>query len=585
VIGVPFDLVIRNGSVVDGSGLAAYSADVGIADGKIACIGRIKERAIREIDAEGHVVTPGFIDAHAHMDAQVFWDRFGASSCWHGVTTVVMGNCGFTLAPVTVASRPLALRNLERAEDISARAMQEGIEWTWESFAEYLTAVDRCPKGINYAAYLGHSALRTWAMGERAFEAAATEDDMARMTRGLAEALEAGALGLSSSRDSNHLTTDDRPVASRLATWEEVCRLVATMGSLGGGVFELALEEAARSDDARTRADFFARLQALAVGTGVTVTFGVFQIPRRPGRDPDCWRDYLAALEGTAAAGGRMVGQCTSRAMSSVLSFRTQMPFDRLGEWAPVRSLPLDEQKRAFVDPQKRERLVHAARHGDYGQAVGAEAKTPDYTKMRLFEHAWSPRPGPSIAELAAQRRVDPVDLLLDMAVTSDFDQVFVQVNTPDDELLTIMRHPRTVMTFSDTGAHVSQIMDASIQTHLLGYWVRERRALTLEEAVQMLTFALAREWAIPDRGLVREGMVADLNVFDPERIAPAAPTVVADVPGGGKRLEQRAAGILATVVGGHVVIADGAHTGAFPGEVLRGPLARHPHNRTEEPR
>src|SRR4051794_21711092 len=220
--GSAYDVVIRNGRVVDGSGLGSYTADVGIVGDRIALVGRIKERGAREIDAEGHVVSPGFIDGHTHMDAQVFWDASGSSSCWHGVTSAVMGNCGFTLAPVRAHERALVVRNLERAEDIDPAALAAGIDWNFETFPEYLEAVDRLPKGINFAAQVGHSALRTWAMGERAFVEEATPDDLALMRGQLAEALHAGAIGFSTSRSEHHETSDNRPVASRLASWDEV---------------------------------------------------------------------------------------------------------------------------------------------------------------------------------------------------------------------------------------------------------------------------------------------------------------------------------------------------------------------------
>ncbi|MEZ5232390.1 MAG: amidohydrolase family protein [Acidimicrobiales bacterium] len=269
-----YDLVVRNGTVIDGSGLARYRADVGVRHGRITAIGRIKERGRRELDADGHVVAPGFIDGHTHMDAQIAWDALGTSSCWHGVTSVVMGNCGFTLAPARADQRHLVVRNLERAEDISADAMAAGIDWTWETYPEYLDTLDRLPKGINYAGYVGHSALRTWAMGERAFEEAATEADLEVMARELRDALRAGAVGFTTSRTFNHQTSDDRPVASRMASWEEVAALVRVMGDLGAGIFEIAGEDveprpAAPGRLLRTAA------HAVAVETGVPFTFGV----------------------------------------------------------------------------------------------------------------------------------------------------------------------------------------------------------------------------------------------------------------------------------------------------------------------
>src|SRR5690348_11481547 len=245
---MPYDLVIKNGTVIDGSGLPRYRADVAVRHGRIAAIGRIREAAREVIDADGQVVTPGFVDGHTHMDAQVFWDPLGTCSCWHGVTSVVMGNCGFSLAPCAEKDKLLVMRNLERAEDISPKAMEAGIRWSWSNFSQYLDAVDRLPKGINYTAYVGHSALRTYVMGGRAFDDAATLDDLAAMKRELRDAIKAGAAGFSTSRASAHQTPDSRPVASRLAKWDEVKELVGVMGELGAGVFEIAQEDVPTPD-------------------------------------------------------------------------------------------------------------------------------------------------------------------------------------------------------------------------------------------------------------------------------------------------------------------------------------------------
>jgi N-acyl-D-aspartate/D-glutamate deacylase len=238
--------VIKNGVLVDGSGLPRYHADVAVQHGRIAAIGRIRERAREVIDADGLVVSPGFVDGHTHMDAQVFWDPLGTCSCWHGVTSVVMGNCGFTLAPCAEKDKHLVVRNLERAEDISGQAMAAGIRWGWTTFPEFLDCVDALPKGINYAGYLGHCALRTYVMGERAFEQPATEDDLAAMERELRDAIRSGAMGFTTSRSPIHETPDGRPVASRLATWDEVRRLVGVMGDMNAGIFELAGEAVGR---------------------------------------------------------------------------------------------------------------------------------------------------------------------------------------------------------------------------------------------------------------------------------------------------------------------------------------------------
>ena len=556
-----YDLVIRNGTVVDGSGGPSYRADVAVSGDRIAEIGRIKARAPSEIDAEGQVVTPGFVDGHTHMDAQVMWDPLGTCSCWHGVTTVVMGNCGFSLAPVRSDERELVVRNLERAEDISPAALAAGIEWGWETFAQYLDEVDRQPKGINYAAYVGHSALRTWAMGERAFEEEADEDDLGRMEVELESAMRAGAIGLTTSRSGNHATSDDRPVASRLAAWSEVQRLVGVLGRERAGVFELALEGAARSRDPERRAEFLERLRRLALDSGVPVSFGVVG-----GYD----EHLLELIDDVAAAGGTMFGQSHCRGVATLLSFQTRLPFDRLPEWRDLRARPASEQLAALSDPSVRARLVKAAEHGDYGRAIGAEARRPDFDHVYVMNGAVPPHA--TVAQVAAARRMAPVELMIDLAVSTGLEQLFIQPITPEDPdlILPFLRHQGSVMTFSDSGAHVSQVIDSSIQTHLLAYWVRQRQDLTLEEAVRMLTSATADAWGFTDRGRLRPGLAADLNVFDPDTVAPSMPEVVTDLPGGARRLRQGATGFRATVVAGQVVLDDGESTGALPGRLLR---------------
>jgi len=566
---MPYDLLIKNGVVIDGSGLPRYRADVGVRHGRIAAIGRIRERAREVLDADGRVVTPGFVDGHTHMDAQVFWDPLGTCSCWHGVTSVVMGNCGFTLAPCGKAERHLVVRNLERAEDIAAEAMDAGIDWTWTTFPEFLDRVETLPKGINYACYIGHSALRTYAMGERAFEQPAGEEDLRAMERELRDAIRAGAVGFTTSRSPSHETPDRRPVASRLATWDEVRRLVSVMGDMNAGIFELAGERF--GGEPKSLREYHVRLRDLAVETGVPVTWGLFS--RRD--DPETWRVYLALLEETAAAGGRMFAQVHSRALSVVLSFRTSLPFDRLPVWKELRALPLAEQRQRLRDPALRRRLVDAARERDERRAIGAEPRPAAYEWIFLFDRVDGPRR--SVAEVARERGLDPVEAMIDLALEKDLERFFLQpiANENQDHALELMQHPRTVVTFSDSGAHVSQIMDASLQTHVLSHWVREKQALTLEQAVRMLSFDTATHWGFADRGLIREGMAADLLVFDPETVGAEMPEVVHDLPAGARRLVQRARGIAATVVNGDIVLRDGKPTGALPGQLLRGPLAR----------
>ncbi len=564
-----YDLVVRNGTVIDGSGAPGYRADVGVIGDTIAAIGRIRERGIDEVDAEGHFVTPGFIDGHTHMDAQICWDPLGTCSSWHGVSTVVMGNCGFTVAPCRSSEKYLAIRSLERAEDISGAAMEAGIDWRWETFSQYFDVVEALPKGINYSGYIGHSALRSYVMGERSFEQAANDDDLAAMQTELRSAMQAGAIGFSTSRSLNHATSDDRPVASRLASWDEVRMLVNTMGELGAGVFELAQEH--YTDD-EPRQDYFRRMQALAIESGRPTTFVV-----GVAGPSHVWRQMIGLVEDTVAKGGRMFAQVHARQFMSIMGFKVNLPFDRLPAWHAVREQPLDRQRALLADPDTRRALVDEAMHGPYRDGIGSEVRPPVWDMMFMADRDLPPYR--SIAELASERGVTPVDVIIDESLANDFELYFMQpfANHDLDAVLELMRHPLSVVAVSDSGAHVSQIIDASIPTYLLSYWARERGAFSWEQAVRMLTFDPARLWGFSDRGLVREGLRADLAVFDPVRLGPGLPTSAADLPGGAKRLKQKATGMHALVVNGTVLMRDNEHTGALPGRLLRGPLAtRH---------
>jgi N-acyl-D-amino-acid deacylase len=563
-----YDLIIRNGTVIDGSGMPRYRADVGIAAGRIVSIGRLRDSAREVIDAEGHVVTPGIIDAHTHMDAQVFWDPLGTCSCWHGITSVVMGNCGFSLAPCGEKDKLLVMRNLERAEDISPEAMEAGIKWAWTTFPEYLDAVDHTAKGINYAAYIGHSALRTYVMGERAFSNEANEDDLQAMKREIRNAISAGAIGFTTSRTRNHQTPDGQPVASRLASWNEVRELVGAMGELNAGIFEIAGEDTGVEGPRVT--DYLGRLKSIAVDTGVPVTFGMFSTRRAP----DYWRQYFTLADETAAAGGRMFIQVHSRALNVLLSFETVTPFDKLAVWREFRKLPLAEQEAGLRDSETRRKLVEAARERRHDRPVGPEPRNANFKWLFPLDRALPPYR--SIAQIAEESNKEPVDVFIDMALEKNLKMFFIQTLTNEDQghVLEMMRHPRSVVTFSDSGAHVSQIMDSSLQTHFLSYWVREKEEFSLEQAIRMLTFVPASHWGLQGRGLLREGYAADVIVFDPARITPELPKLEYDLPAGARRLKQKASGLLATVVNGQTVLRNNEHTGALPGKLLRGPLA-----------
>ena len=552
-----FDLVIRNGVVVDGTGGPSFSADIAVLDGIIVAIGEVVDIGRTEIDATGNVVTPGFIDGHTHMDAQVFWDAAGTNSCWHGVTTVVMGNCGFTIAPVRADERELAIRSIERSEDISADAMAAGVPWDWTTFAEYLDSVDRAPKALNYASNIGHSALRSWAMGERAFHEASTTEDIARMKSELADALRAGAWGFTTSRTVHHLTPSGDPVASRLAEWSEVDELVRVLGELDAGVFQFV--EDPPSEDERSHRD--AELSALAATTGVPFIIGATSGAVRP----------LELLARTRALGGTMTGMTHPRGIGTMSSFKSQLPFDAIPEWVAARAKGEAAFFETLRNPASRQQLVDAARSATYEATFGGEARPPDFDRMQVLETPVPPHQ--TVREIAEERGVHPVEAMIELGIESDFDVFFVQTMAPFNEVavLNAMKSPGTVMTFSDSGAHVSQMSDASIFTHLLAYWVRERGEFTLEEAIHMMSSAPAEAWGFRDRGELRVGLAADINIFDPDSVAPELPTLAHDLPAGARRIVQKSTGFLATVVGGEVTVREGQSTGATPGRLLRG--------------
>ena len=571
---MPLDLVIRGGTVVDGSGKSRFTADVGIADGKIVEVGRIKSVAARTIDADGLIVSPGFIDGHTHMDAQVAWDPLGSCSCWHGVTSVIMSNCGFALAPCKPEDRDWYARCLSAVEDIPTEAMAAGIDWTWETFPEYLATVEHLPKAINYGMYIGHSALRMYVMGKRALSERATEDDMVRMAATVKEALRAGAMGFSSSRASTHVTPDDTPVASRIAEWEEIDRIIAAMAELDAGIFQIGPDIAS---GAAHRA-FLARLRQVALAYKRPIMFGV--LATKQGDDPTGWAYQTRYIDDTVAAGGRMFGQGTTRSINAIFSLKSYLPFDVLPAWRPIRALPLAEQKKRLADPGVRRELVAAEekmkpRDNVFqgGGAATTDPRKPDYSNLFAMKGVdWD---DPTVEQLAMARGQHPVEVMIDLSLANE-NQVYVQplVNESPDDVLGILKHDRTLATFSDSGAHVCQEMGSSLQTHLLSYWVRKRGAFTLEQAVKKITHDNAKAWELDDRGLVREGYRADLVLFEENGIRPSLPTVEKDLPGGARRLVQKAEGIRATLVNGAVAFENGEATGAYFGHVLKGKLA-----------
>jgi N-acyl-D-aspartate/D-glutamate deacylase len=564
------DLVIANGTVIDGSGGPRYRADVGVKAGRIVEIGRIRSAAAERIDAEGHIVSPGFIDGHTHMDAQVAWDQLGSCSCWHGVTSVVMGNCGFALAPCQPEEREWIARCLEAVEDIPVDAMMNGIDWTWETFPEYLDQVEQLPKAINYSAFIGHSALRMYVMGKRALSEVANEDDLRKMGAAVEEALQVGAVGLSTSRATTHITPDGSPIASRIADWSEIDYLVGTLAKRNQGIFQIGPDVSG----GEAHQTFLKRLQKVALDSGRPIMFGT--LSTQQGLDPYPWQEQTRYIDETVAAGGRMYGQTTTRPIIALFSLKSYLPFDNLPAWQALRDLPIDEQRRRFADSDTRSALVAAEatmkpRDGVFqgGGAATTDPKKPDYSNLFALRGVdWD---DPTVEELSKQAGQHPVEVMLDLMIDNE-DQLFVQplVNESPADVLGMLQHPRTLATFSDSGAHVCQEMGSSLQTHLLNYWVRQKQAFSLEQAVRMLTFDNASAFEFNDRGLLRPGYRADVVVFDAETIRPRLPTVETDLPGGARRLVQKADGIAATVVNGAVTFRHGASTGVYPGQLIR---------------
>jgi N-acyl-D-aspartate/D-glutamate deacylase len=547
------DLVIRGGTVFDGTGAPGVRADVAVTGGIVTEVGTVGDSADVVIDAQDLFVSPGFIDAHTHMDAQLFWDPIPRNIASYGVTSAIMGNCGFTIAPGTLDNADLTLRSIERAEDMSRNAILAGVPWTWTTFAEYLEAVDATPKALNYGAYVGHSALRAFVMGERAFDEEASEDDLAAMARELTDGMAAGAMGFSTSRSRNHLTFSDQPVASRRAAWSEIECLVMTMARSGTGIFQLAPE---RSADPEEHHDFCERMKQL-LGEA-----------RRPGM----------AMTGTDLSytdgindrehGAVFTSQMHVRGVSNIFSFQGLWPFDKTPRWAELRRLPSAEQRAALRDLDRRRALIESAEQGPYDPDLGA-ARPPVYEMMRLVGEAPD---APTIADRAQAAGVSGAELMIRLLVDSDFTQCFVQnINDYDEgRILTALRHPHTMVAASDSGAHVSQILESDIPAYLLGYWVRERQEFSWEQAIYMLTGHPADVCSIRDRGRLAPGRAADVVVFDPTSIGSTLPHIVHDLPDGSARLVRDGSGFETIVVNGVPTWKDGVPTGATPGQLLR---------------
>jgi N-acyl-D-amino-acid deacylase len=557
-----YDIVIRNGLVVDGTGAEPYRGDVAVSGERIAAVGEVTGSGEREVDAEGRLVTPGFVDIHTHLDAQLAWDPIGSSSCWHGVTTVVLGNCGVTFAPCKPADRRYLAELMESVEDIPAESIMQGLPWSWETYGEYLGYLGSIPKGINVGGMIGHCAVRYHAMGERSLdEAPATDDDIARMCELVDEAMAAGALGFSTSRTALHRVPDGRPVPGTYADDRELAAIAEVMGRRGRGVFEAAPRLGERDGPGlpRTVAEV-EMLAELSTMTGRPVTFGLTQTKRSPVLHSTVLEVVRAARE----RGADLRPQTTARGIGLLFGLVHRSPFDGAEEWSRLRPLAVEEKVAALRDPQRRSELQAAA------EAVPT-VPPDELFVLPVGDARYDLGEEDSLAGHARRLGTTPAGAFIELALERDG---HLLVNWPflNDDLGAVedmLHNPDTVMGLADAGAHVGLIMDSSQPTFYLTHWVRDRGLCGVGEAVRRMTSDTARLFGIADRGEIRAGAFADLNVIDLDGMRLPQPEYVHDFPGGAGRFVQRSAGYELTTVNGRVFMESGQHTGELAGVVV----------------
>ena len=554
------DLKIIGGSIIDGTGRPRYRGDIGVKGGKVVALGKVEGEAAREIDATGKVVAPGFVDVHTHYDAQVMWDRMLTISPWHGVTTVVIGNCGFGLAPTRPAHREAVMRTLEKVEGMSIDALKAGIgpDWGFETFPQYMDALQSRGTAINVGVLFGHTPLRTYVMGDDAVRRAATPDEVAAQGRLVQEAMEVGAIGFATSHAATHHGYEGNPVPSRLATIDEIDALVAAMASSGRGILQATIGRTLLWDE----------FERFARAHGVPVTWTAL-LSGMAG--PGSHRKHMERAARDRQAGLRIVPQVACRPINFDFDFNEPFPFEMRPLFAQTMKTDRAGRKAIYADPAFREAFKRDS---------SPESRTP---LSGWYERAVvSVAPGQPelderpLLEAAAKAGKDPLDFALDMSIASDFRARFrfAVVNHDEAEVAELIADPNMVIALSDAGAHASQLCDACYATHLLGYWVREKGALTLEDAVHKLTQVPAEVFGIQDRGLLAEGRPADIVVFDPATVGASRLTRVHDLPAGADRLRADAFGIEAVVVNGTLLRERGrdavAADGPLPGRLLR---------------
>jgi N-acyl-D-aspartate/D-glutamate deacylase len=565
------DLVIRNGTVVDGSGgpvRVAGTADIAVDGDRISAVGPDVGPGRREIDADGRLVTPGFVDIHTHYDGQATWDPEISPSSWHGVTTIVMGNCGVGFAPADPAKRAWLIQLMEGVEDIPGTALAEGMSWNWETFPEYLDELDRMARVVDVSALVPHGAVRAYVMGDRGgHNAEATRDEVEAMAKVVREAVEAGAVGFSTTRTLLHRAKDGELAAGTTASAAELIGIGRALGDAGAGVFELASDMFDPDGE-------FAWMRTIARETGRPVTFNCLQDDLRP----EHWRRLVELADEATADGARIVPQVAGRPASVLFGWdSTAHPFVFHRTWRTLADLSRADRQARLRDPEVREAMVTER------VEVSGLAAFITSAWHKLFPLGDPPEyePGPerSVQAIAAREGRTPQEVTYDLMMADDgrgllYIPLLGYAHGDFDALHEMLVHPGSVLGLGDGGAHCGLLCDASLPTYMLTHWVRDRSRgarLGLEQAVHMQTRSTASLYGFDDRGLLAPGYLADLNVIDLDGLAIDAPTMVYDLPAGGRRLVQRARGYGATVKRGVVVREDDESTGERPGVLLRG--------------
>ena len=564
-----FDLIIRGGLVVDGSGSEPYVADVAVRDDRIAAIGRIEGTAPEEIDASGRIVTPGFVDIHTHYDGQAIWSNRLSPSSSHGVTTVVMGNCGVGFAPCRANDHELLIKVMEGVEDIPGVVMAEGLPWNWETFPQYLDALDAHPRDIDVAAYLPHSPLRVYVMGERgANREAATADDLARMRELTREAVKAGALGIASSRMFIHRTKAGELIPSFDAAQAELREIASGLSDAGAGIIQLVLDVPHQSWDHE-----FDQLVELARATGRPATFTLGQA----NSGPPTHLDVLAMVERANDEGVQITAQVFPRPIGMIIGHELSVnPFSLCPSYLALANLPFDEKMAELRKPEVRARIIAEEPSKDHPFA--AMGRNWDWTFPFGDTPDYEPSLDLSLAAQARARGVSPAEFAYDLLLEKGGrGTLYVALGNfyegRLDAVLDMLIHPQTVIGLGDGGAHYGAICDASYPTFMLSYWSRDRKGpqVSVADAVRSLAYVPAKTVGLNDRGLLKPGYKADINVIDHGRLTLHGTSIRHDLPAGGRRLDQGATGYDATIVSGRIIRRNDQPTDALPGRLVRG--------------